>query len=308
MKQCLKFSHLIILLSLTAGGNSLANFNVNEVSELIDNKNGAIEDNVEVVSSVFLGRKYNTLGPLGEGYSAKYDQDPLWRTDEFDCTTYVETVMAILLSDSIDEFKQRMNMIRYLNGEISFVNRNHFTSLDWIPRNIDQGYIEDITNEVFEYDEVLEAETIINKKNWYKKMGEARVSLSSKSNRSKSVALKELREEGVDFEPEIATINYMPINKIFNANKSVKKSVFSKIKSGHIINIVRPNWNLEKYIGTNLNVSHQGFAIRHNNKLFFRHASPSGEGVVTQQVLSDYLRNYIGHKTIKGINIIEIKE
>jgi hypothetical protein len=282
-------------------------FDETEISKLINSKNGSVEEHVGSISKTFMGRKYNTQGPLGEGADARYDQDPLWRTDEFDCTTYVETIMAILLSNDIVEFKEKMNLIRYREGEISFVTRNHFTSADWIPRNIEAGFIRDITNDVFDSSKVREAQTTIDKKGWYRKMGESRLSLQDKTE-DKYQLLESLRDEGEQFAPELAYVYYMPVDKIFKKNKKLKKGIFSHIKSGSVINIVRPDWNLTKYIGTNLNISHQGLAIRENGKLYFRHASPTGEGKVRQDLLEDYLRKYIGHKTVKGINVLEIVE
>lgn len=306
MLKCLNFSQLLIILSILLSSVTRAQFDSGEIEKLISLKGQDIESSVDRISGVFLGRKYNTSGPLGEGEEAKYDQDPLWRTDEFDCTTYVETIMAIILSDSVEDFQQRMTAIRYLNGEVSFVTRNHFTSLDWVPRNIEEGFIADITDQVFDSAAVKEAKTVIKKKSWYEKMGESRLSLISKSSKEKNEALEQLRNEGHQFDDQEARLNYMPIAEIFDHKGRIKNQVFKNIRSAHIINIVRPDWNLEKYIGTNINVSHQGLAIRKSDGLYFRHASPSGQGVVTEQKLEDYLRKYINHKTIKGINILEI--
>src|ERR1035437_2644460 len=45
------------------------------------------------VSAALLGKPYQ-LGPLGEGKFGAEDPDPLYRLDAFDCTTFIETVMA----------------------------------------------------------------------------------------------------------------------------------------------------------------------------------------------------------------------
>lgn len=75
----------------------------------------------------YLGVKY-VNDPLGEGVG--YDADPLIRDDAFDCLTYVETVLAC---GNVD----RLNQIRYANGKISFENRNHFFTSDWLRNNAD---------------------------------------------------------------------------------------------------------------------------------------------------------------------------
>nr|WP_277619301.1 N-acetylmuramoyl-L-alanine amidase-like domain-containing protein [Legionella norrlandica] len=72
--------------------------------------------------------------------------------------------------------------------------------------------------------------------------------------------------------------------------------------NGAIIEIVRPNWDLRKEIGTALNISHLGFAIWINDKLYFRQAS-SQYGKVIDVPLIDYLDKARSSPTIKGINI-----
>jgi len=83
-----------------------------------------------------LGVEYY-LGPLGEGVGASIDNDPLFDLNKVDCVTFCEQVIAFALTEnSFDEFLENLKKIRYKNGEISFENRNHFTSVDWIPNNI----------------------------------------------------------------------------------------------------------------------------------------------------------------------------
>lgn len=79
------------------------------------------------VGAAYLGAAY-VLDPLGEGTG--YDPDPLIRFDAFDCTTFVETVLA-------DGDVERLNKIRYAGGVVAFENRNHFIETDWLPNNSD---------------------------------------------------------------------------------------------------------------------------------------------------------------------------
>lgn len=79
------------------------------------------------IGAQYLGAKY-VLDPLGEGRG--YDTDPLIRFDAFDCTTFVETVLA-------DGDIERLNKIRYADGKIGFENRNHFIETDWLSNNSD---------------------------------------------------------------------------------------------------------------------------------------------------------------------------
>lgn len=104
-----------------------------------------VANRLDAFSKMFIGRPYGFGGPLGEGPDGRYDQDPLYRFDTFDCTTYVETMTSLALSRSVDEFEKTINDIRYENGEVDYLKRNHFTDLWWIPRNIANGMLTDIT-------------------------------------------------------------------------------------------------------------------------------------------------------------------
>lgn len=68
--------------------------------------------------------------PLGEG-----DVKPKFRTDGFDCMTYVETCLALSLSDSADDILPNLDLIRYRDGIADYEHRNHFVSIDWVPNN-----------------------------------------------------------------------------------------------------------------------------------------------------------------------------
>jgi len=68
--------------------------------------------------------------PLGEGF-----ERPRIRTDGFDCMTYVETCLALAISESAEDILTNLDRIRYRDGVADFEHRNHFVSLDWLPNN-----------------------------------------------------------------------------------------------------------------------------------------------------------------------------
>ena len=107
-------------------------------------KNPTIDQKIIFFSHAFLNKPY-VWGALGEGPNGIYDQNPLYRTDQFDCLTYVSTVLALAQANSLEEFKKILPLIQYENGEISYTKRNHFTSLDWNKNNEKQGFITDVT-------------------------------------------------------------------------------------------------------------------------------------------------------------------
>jgi hypothetical protein len=258
---------------------------------------------IDAFSASFLEKPY-LLGALGEGPHARYDQYPRYRTDGFDCETYVDTIVALVLADNLHAFQNRINQIRYHNGQVSFIARNHFTSLDWNPNNQAAGFVKDITNSLHN-DEgqsvALTAEAMINKPGWYNLLPLSTIRLLHAPDSLKTTRLLELKHKGEKLPQSIARIPYIPLTALFQDNIA-NMHLFNQIPNGAIIEIVRPNWDLEKTIGTHLNVSHMGLAIWKNGELIFRNAS-SRQMRVTDQSLIDYLRDTQQSPTIKGINI-----
>lgn len=107
--------------------------------------------NANDLGAQYLGAKY-VLDPLGEG--AGYDSDPLIRFDAFDCTTFVETVLA-------GGDAARLNKIRYADGVVAFENRNHFIETDWLTNNAD--LVENVSGQ---YGLALMRDVTIDKRAW----------------------------------------------------------------------------------------------------------------------------------------------
>ena len=263
-----------------------------KINSLIVQSSGLpIEERVEIFSSFFKG-KPTLESPLGEGRTGKFDKDPLYRFDGFDCTTFVETVLALSHSLDFAEFEKNINLIRYKNGVISFSTRNHFISLDWIPNNQSAGFIQDITRSLFTHGTKV-SQALINKPNWYFKM---KIGQIQGLNRPGPQLLNQLRSLGKNFTPQLTSLDYVAIALVLKH--------LELIPSGSIINIVREGFDLSASIGTSLIISHQGIAVRKGNKLFYRHSTTVGPKKVIDTPLQDYLSRYIKHSTIKGINIL----
>jgi hypothetical protein len=98
------------------------------------------------------------------------------------------------------------------------------------------------------------------------------------------------------------TVPYIPLTALFGPGGG---QIFDRIPSGSVINVVRPNWDLVAQIGTHLNISHQGFAVRKNGLLYFLEASEVLEKVAMVP-MADYLREYLDSPTIKGIDVLVI--
>lgn len=230
---------------------------------------------IDEVSESYLGRPY-VGDPLGEGQG--YDNDPLYRFDVFDCVTFVETVLAQAMSLTEESFIKLINEIRYKNAQVTFETRNHFTSVDWIKNNRKNGLIFDVTKRLFQNDFKI-SETVINRSAWFKK----------KHNME------------VDARTTLSRLPYLPIQTAIQ-----NPALLNSIRTGNIINIVRPNWDLVESSGTHLDISHQGFAIWKDGVLYFRNASTTAK-VVQDEPLLQYLKRMTSIKSIGGINVLEAR-
>jgi len=259
---------------------------------------------LDLISATFLGKPY-LLGALGEGSDARFDQEPLYRTDAFDCETYVTTVLALALGKDERGFQQCIRQVRYHNGQVEFTSRNHFTSLDWNQNNQRKGYIKDITESIKDKNNkavVKIANALIDKPSWYQHFTDKNIRLNSHNKEEQTKRLVELKEEGRKLPKLNSRTPYIPLAALFDVKNSPNLYLFSQIPNAAIVEIVRPNWNLRKEIGTNMNVSHLGFVFWKKGVLYFREASSQFGGVVDIPLI-DYLREALTSPTIKGINI-----
>ena len=264
---------------------------------------------LEKISHLFLKKPY-FLGALGEGISGQYDQFPLYRVDAFDCLTFVETVLALAEGDSLHSFQHFIKKIRYQDGRVSFITRNHFTDLDWNLNNQRNGFLKDVTATIHnEHQQSVAkiAEALINKSSWYQHLSKNRIRLVGSDPSEQMKRLKALKAEGQALLPQKVAIPYIPFSALFDHHAKPNQYLFHQIPEGAIVEIVRPNWNLSKVIGTNMNVSHLGFAFWRGEELMFRNASTL-KGFVVDQPLIDYLRvALLESPTIQGINIQIVK-
>lgn len=295
----------LILMSLISHANSLPNETVAKLYHTLNNHPTlTMSGRLNHFSAAFLGKPY-ILGALGEGDAAYFDQAPLYRIDGFDCETYVDTVLALALASNSHDFKQCLNNIRYKNGQVSFFSRNHFTSPEWNQYNQQQGYLKDITNSIIGKNKQPISQlttTFINKPSWYRHRDISTIRLMSSNPSQQLQRLKKLQQQGSQLPAITATIAYLPLTALFDNQGQANQSVFNQIPNAAIIEIVRPNWDLRKEIGTHLNVSHLGFAFRHHGVLMFREASSTYKKVIDVPLI-DYLKQALPSPTIKGINV-----
>jgi len=107
-----------------------------------------IGERMAAISAPLLGTPYLN-DAAGEGHGK--DPDPPARYDAFDCLTFVEEVLALALAGDPTGAPAIRRQLRYAGGApVDYDNRNHFMLQEWVPRNIENGYLEDITAQLGE--------------------------------------------------------------------------------------------------------------------------------------------------------------
>lgn len=101
----------------------------------------SFEQRLLAASALFVGRDYID-NPLGGGPDSV--ELFLVSFDAFDCVTYMETVVALACSTTASGFFRELRSLRYRNGRVGWVSRNHFMT-DWLRRNIRRGTLSELT-------------------------------------------------------------------------------------------------------------------------------------------------------------------
>jgi hypothetical protein len=145
---------VVVVAGVVAGAFSAPN--VEEIAHVVKTAPSSdVAARLEAVTRPFLDAPY-VLSPLGEGKGAPPDEDPRLRFDAFDCTTFVETALALALSSDLDEATRSLDIIRYREARPTFPDRRHFPEAEWIPQLTAAGLVEDITRSVGGDDVVVE--------------------------------------------------------------------------------------------------------------------------------------------------------
>jgi hypothetical protein len=274
-KVCKAFYFIVLIMFVSS-------FKQDESDEEIYNRKiqnaqgSALDDFTLNIAKSFLNRPYkaHTL----EGNSS---EKLVVNLREFDCTTFVETCIAMGLTYrkndiSFDKYKSYLKRIRYYNkGTIKgYDSRIHYLS-DWLYTHSKDGLLTDITPSLGG----IEWRKNINfmSTHWNKYSFPNNASLQEKIQKN---------EERMNQQ----NYSYVPKTKV--------KSIENQLLNGDIVAITT---NIE-----GLDITHVGFAIRlHDKRVYLLHASSDFKRVmVTDKPLAEYLSK---NKTQTGIMVARLK-
>jgi len=232
---------------------------------------------IEQITRPFLGAPY-VLSPLGEGEGK--DPDPRLRLDAFDCTTFVETAIAMAAARNASELNDILDAVRYRGKQASFGARRHLIDAQWVPDLIAAGILQDVTAEIGR-DRTIAEKFILTHDRW--------------KNRRVARDL-ELPFRAVPI--GAYTVEWIPLDAIASLD----------IPPGVIMNVVREDvpWSPTR-------VSHQALVLKDpvTGKLIVRQASPVLKRVMDEPI-ERFVNRYMHPKVEKkwrpvGVSFFKIK-
>ena len=275
---------------------------------------------LDEAATSLVGKPYE-LGPLGEGAGAEHPE-PLYRLDAFDCTTFVETVLANAHCAEAGArapacLASTMQKIRYGGNVVSYRERNHVPELDWLPHNVRRGYLEDLREKIFPGEWRL-AEPTINRELW--------IAPKTKSPAPPARPRAEVGKlaylpvalffEKVEPPPPVSPLEKTApedpreaAREKFRADLAYLRAAYrplpeqlAKIPSGTVLSLVRAAVSDAAQAKLTPVVSHQGLVLQRRDGTHFLHAAPNN-GHVSDQLLGDYLLRYVRSAHVRGISL-----
>lgn len=243
--------------------------------------------------TVFFGNKLAGLpyksGTLEKNYVGRSgcgQEQLIVNTREFDCTTFVETVLALARTaergkHSFNDFCNNLQAFRYQQGTIAgYTSRNHYFST-WI----DNATSSSIMDEVIPTDKALCRKRKLNI-HYMTSHPERYHALQGEGNEDYLRKIKQMEQR-----QNMKEVTYIPKNVLNNP-----RNLLSFIKDGDIVAIETSKEGLD--------TSHVGIAVwSSDNRLRFIHASSAYHKVVTSPVYT-YLKK---QKHAIGIRILRLK-
>lgn len=201
--------------------------------------------------------------------------------DAMDCTTYVETVMALAYTigenrQSWRDFIYNLERLRYRGGELTdYASRLHYIS-DWVVDNIRRGNFAEVTSR-------LPASDYTDKTIDF---------MSSHRDRYPSLADSVQYAKIKNTEAGYRNHRFPFIKKERLANKAV----MAALNDGDIVALTSKTAGLD--------VSHMGIIIKENGIPYLMHASSAAGSVVIDRLsLFEYMRR---NKNLSGIRVFRL--
>lgn len=236
----------------------------------------SINERLLAVTAPFLDAPY-VLSPLGEGKDGDgVDVDPRLRLDAFDCTTFVETALALAYARDFGDVQPLLDELRY-QGPVGYAARRHFPEAEWIPQLVAAGLLKDVTRAVGGASVVRE-EKVLNPAVW---------------NRAKKPGLPTLDDARIPS----GTFG-LDVWPLAEAMKNP-----DRIPAGTVLHLVRVD-----FASVPVRVSHQGLVLEKDGKKFLRHAADRMHHRVVDEPLDRFFQrmSQYGKWPVSGVHLTQI--
>ena len=224
-------------------------------------------------SARFLQTPY-VPSPLGEGGGV--DPDPTLRLDAVDCLTFVEQTLALSMAATPEELAVQLERLRYA-ARPSYEGRNHLMEAQWLPNNLRNGFLEDVTRR-YGAGDVVRADKELTAYTW-----------SSRT----STALQLPRKH----QPRgVFSLDIIPLQKVMAHARTVP--------SGTLLLVVRDERPLMP-----TRVTHLGFVVQKRKRTYLRHAARNGYLQVVDEDLETFLTRNSRYATwpVTGVSLYELR-
>lgn len=226
---------------------------------------------------------------IGTPYVAKTleinaNEQLIVNTRELDCSTYLETVLALTLcakdnKQSFNQYKHMLAKIRYMNDTIAYTTRLHYFTW-WLDFNSKKHIVKEIQSPDPPFAAIQTVDV-----HYMSAHTEQYPMLTGRLDFQEDIALMENNYKGKQY-------RYIPKEELKN-NELLRQT----IHDGDIIGIVTNKDGLD--------IAHVGIAVWHTDGLHMLHASMVKKQVIEDpQRLQDYL---MARKTHLGIRIARVK-
>jgi hypothetical protein len=225
------------------------------------------------LSERFLGTPY-AHSPLGEGEGV--DPDPRFRLDRVDCLTFVETVMALAMSDTPEDVLHVLDSIRY-RGRPEYAARNHLMEAQWLPSNAAKGWLRERTS-ALGGSQARASEKVIGPEAWASTTGRA-------------LALP----------PDARPVGRFPLSVMPVEAVAAKAGSWP---SGTLLLLVREDapWRVTR-------ISHLGFVVQRGGRTYLRHATRGWKDGVVDEELSHLLARHAHYNwKVVGVSLWEVRD
>lgn len=275
---------------------------LNQMASHYQNKKNAYTAELIYLSHVFAAVPYGAEGAEGDGDwqpnslvyqpgAVHIQQDPVYRTDQFDCQTLVEIFLGLLHSRNLNDFDQNILKIEYgaagVGTAVHYYNRNNFIE-DFNPVNEKNGYLYDATTQGIWKHYYRVTSAVVDRNAWFHHQTRPgflglNVRVLSQKNGDAMAArlLNHYPKPFANFKPTRVYMTYIPKESLTQAIEAPdgvityrpRSDLINQLPVPAVIEIVRDAkvWMLgdkplQEAIGTQMNVSHLGFLYRENFK------------------------------------------